>query len=154
MGLAKLRNIYYWYYSISNTALILFIGPPEDFHYTNQGGCFQVTDGNDQSDFSTTREALQLLGFHDNQQLHLFRVLAAILHLGNTEIGSSVELEGEGCYIDPGDCSLENAATLLGVDPTQLHKWLCNRRIATAREVYTKPLTPSQVKLEMELVAS
>lgn len=66
--------------------------PAEDFHYINQGGCVQIEDVDDQSDFSAVREALGMLGFQDNQQQRMFQVLAAILHLGNVEIGSDSQL--------------------------------------------------------------
>ena len=69
-----------------------FSDPPEDFRYTNQGECVQIEDVDDQSDFSAIREALGMLGFHDNQQQYMFQVLAAILHLGNVEIGSDSQL--------------------------------------------------------------
>ena len=120
-------------------------GPPEDFHYTNQGDCVVISDVDDESEFSTTREALRLLGFHDDHQQHMFRVLASILHLGNIEISSGSDDREEESVIDPEDPHLLTAASLLGMEVDQLQKWLCNRRIATAQEVYTKPLTPTQV---------
>lgn len=120
-------------------------GPPEDFHYTNQGDCEVIPDVDDESEFSTTREALRLLGFHDDHQQHMFRVLASILHLGNIEISSGSDDREEESVIDPEDPHLLTAASLLGMEVDQLQKWLCNRRIATAQEVYTKPLTPTQV---------
>ena len=120
-------------------------GPPEDFHYTNQGDCVEISDVDDQSELSTTREALRLLGFHDDHQQHMFRVLASILHLGNIEISSGCNDREEESVIDPEDPHLLTAASLLGTEVDQLRKWLCHRRIATAQEVYTKPLTPTQV---------
>lgn len=97
----------------------------------------------DQSELSTTREALRLLGFHDDHQQHLFQVLASILHLGNIEITD--DRGEEESKIDPDDPHLLTAASLLGVEAAELQKWLCNRRIATSQDVYTKPLTPAQV---------
>lgn len=97
----------------------------------------------DQSELSTTREALRLLGFHDDRQQHLFQVLASILHLGNIEITD--DRGEEESKIDPDDPHLLTAASLLGVEAAELQKWLCNRRIATSQDVYTKPLTPAQV---------
>jgi len=34
---------------------------------------------------------------------------------------------------------------LLGIDTEQIRFWLCNRKIVTANETVTKPLTSSQV---------
>ena len=77
--------------------------------------------------------------------MHIFRVLSAILHLGNVEIGSSMDEGDEACHIDDLDPHLQIASVLLGVDHDQLHQWLCHRRIATTKDVFTKPLTPPQV---------
>lgn len=44
-----------------------------------------------------------------------------------------------------GDKHLPLMAELLGIDTEQIRMWLCNRKIVTAQEVLTKPLTVSQV---------
>ncbi len=104
-----------------------------------------TVDGvDDRLEFSKMREALHTLGFSDDQQMGVCQVLAAILHIGNIE--AVAESDDDACQIDQSDCSLETAARLLGVDRRALHKWLSNRRIATAKEVYTKPLTSLQVR--------
>lgn len=36
-------------------------------------------------------------------------------------------------------------ADLLGIDAEQMRFWLCNRKIVTANETVTKPLTSTQV---------
>lgn len=36
-------------------------------------------------------------------------------------------------------------ADLLGIDTEQIRFWLCNRKIVTANETVTKPLTATQV---------
>jgi len=36
-------------------------------------------------------------------------------------------------------------AELLGIDAEQMRFWLCNRKIVTANESVTKPLTATQV---------
>jgi myosin V len=36
-------------------------------------------------------------------------------------------------------------AELLGIDKEQIRQWLCNRKIVTAQETVTKPLTAAQV---------
>jgi len=36
-------------------------------------------------------------------------------------------------------------ADLLGIDTEQIRFWLCNRKIVTANETVTKPLTSTQV---------
>ena len=81
-------------------------GDPEDFYYASMGGCVSIPDIDDQSDFSTLTEALEMLGFHDDQQRHIFRVLASVLHLGNAEISGTQqggEEVGRVVETDPGE---------------------------------------------------
>ena len=121
-----------------------YTGSPESFHYTGQG---TGNLANDRSEFIATKEALKLLGFHDDQLHGIFSVLAAILHLGEVEIGRSDKDGEEMSVISEGDEHLLMCAALLGVDPAHLAHWLSHRRIAAMREVYHKPLTPVQVSL-------
>jgi len=48
------------------------------------------------------------------------------------------------------DLSSEIACKLLGIDKEQMRYWLCNRKIVTANEVLTKPLTVIQVQREYD----
>ena len=96
-------------------------------------------------EFRNTRDSLGLLGFRDDQQQQLFRVLAAILNLGNVEVGVAHSRDDEMGSVSSRDIWLERAARLLDVDKTSLHKWLTHRKISTVRETFTKPLTFNQV---------
>ena len=121
------------------------VAPSECFHYTSQGECVTIDDVDDQSEFTTTKEALRFVGFHDDQLRGIFRVLSAILHLGNVEVGTC-DKDGEVMsVIGEDDNSLVTSATLLGVDPAHLAHWLSHRKITTRIEVYHKPLTHAQV---------
>ncbi|XP_070536020.1 unconventional myosin-Va-like isoform X2 [Ptychodera flava] len=111
------------------------------FLYTNQGES-PVIDGVDDADqLDDTKEAFSLLGISETHQTMIFRVLAAILHFGNVDF---IETENEGSKVSPEDDSLPIVAQLLGIDGSQMKKWLCNRKIATVNEVMVKPLTKPQ----------
>ena len=125
----------------------MYVGPAECFHYTSQGDCTAIDDVDDQSEFTSTREAMKLLGFQDEQLEGMFRVLSAILHLGNVEVGRRDKGGDVMSVIGEGDKHLVTSATLLGVDPAQLAHWLSHRKITTTREVYHKPLTHAQVNM-------
>ena len=49
----------------------------------------------DAETFQETKEAMQLLGIHSESQRMMFRVLGAILHLGNVQIGVNSKKEDE-----------------------------------------------------------
>ena len=100
---------------------------------------------NDQSEFNNTREAMQLLGFHSDHEVHLFQVLASVLHLGNVNVGVAHSGGEDIAAISLDDTHLVKASELLGVDRAQLRLWLSHRLIVTTRERFKKPLSPSQV---------
>uniref|UniRef100_A0A8C3IYB6 Myosin VC n=1 Tax=Chrysemys picta bellii TaxID=8478 RepID=A0A8C3IYB6_CHRPI len=74
-------------------------------------------------------------------QMDVFKILAAILHLGNvqmTAVGdekSSVSLE---------DKHLNIFCELLDLDNDKVAQWLCHRKIITASETVIKPMTKLQ----------
>ncbi len=110
------------------------------------GGDILIDDVDDTDEFRNTREAMQCLGYHGNEVNQMFRVLAAILNLGNVEVGVAHSGGEEVGFVASGNAWLLRTAELLRVDFTSLQKWLTHRKIATVREVFTKPLTPSQVR--------
>lgn len=48
--------------------------------------------------------------------------------------------DSESSAISAEDQSLHTMASLLQIEEEQIRKWLCNRKIVTARETYTKPM--------------
>lgn len=76
----------------------------DNFHYLNQGNSSVIKGVDDVACFEETMAALSRLGFNARQQDDLFRILAAILHLGNVEISNSdvqnsAGNDSEGCHI-------------------------------------------------------
>jgi myosin V len=63
----------------------LFSGLPESFRYTNQGGNALINGVDDVEAFEDTCSALGQLSFPQDQQYMMFRILAAILHLGDVQ---------------------------------------------------------------------
>ena len=45
------------------------------------------------------------------------------------------------------DNSLGAVTNLLGIDQEDMKMWLCNRKITSGREVFTKPVTVAEVSL-------
>lgn len=70
----------------------------------NQGSSPQVQGLNDLKEFEETENALTMLGFSDQDQENLLKILAGILHLGNIEFKQCLikvenEQDQEGCVI-------------------------------------------------------
>nr|XP_029132855.1 unconventional myosin-Vb-like [Labrus bergylta] len=116
---------------------------PERFRYTSQGGEMQIPGTDDLSDLERTRNAFTILGVQPDQQMELFRILSAVLHLGNVNIQASGR-SAERSYIDADDRSLAVFSKLLGVEGPQMAHWLCHRRLAVGGEMLVKPMTGQQ----------
>ncbi|XP_048832593.1 unconventional myosin-Vb isoform X2 [Brienomyrus brachyistius] len=115
----------------------------ECFRYTNQGGSTQIPGTDDLADLERVRNTLVVLGIRSDQQMELFRILSAILHLGNI----SIQASGRGAdrsYINAEDPSLLVFCKLLGVERAQMAHWLCNRRLAVGGEMLMKPMSGQQ----------
>ncbi|KAJ8419084.1 hypothetical protein AAFF_G00005830 [Aldrovandia affinis] len=141
------RNYHIFYQLCASRDLpemrILKLDGAECFHYTSQGGDTQIPGMDDVADLERTRNAFTILGVRADQQMELFRILAAILHLGNVSIQASGR-GGDRSYIDAEDRSLALFSKLLGVERTQMAHWLCHRRLTVGAEMLVKPMPGQQ----------
>ncbi|NXV16012.1 MYO5B protein, partial [Cepphus grylle] len=78
--------------------------------------------------FSVVKNQLSIVpvGVKECHQTTIFRIIAAILHLGNLEIQG--ERDGEACSVSSEDEHLNNFCGLLGVEHSQMQHWLCHRK--------------------------
>ncbi|KAK1152599.1 unconventional myosin-Vb-like [Acipenser oxyrinchus oxyrinchus] len=111
----------------------------EEFQYMSQGGNAQIPGTDDAADLERTRNSFSVLGVRPGLQMELFRILAAILHLGNVRIQSSGR-DGERCSVNAEDRSLHLFCQLLAVERSQMAHWLCHRRLTVAGELLVKPM--------------
>ncbi|XP_049664330.1 unconventional myosin-Vb-like [Accipiter gentilis] len=145
---AKAERNYHIFYQLCASATLpelqgLGLRGAESFHYTCQGQCTAAQNTNDVADLDSTRHAFSLLGVPEANQLELFSILAAILHLGNI-VFRGRDRRGDGCFVEPADKALGLFCTLLGVEASQVMRWLCHRKLVTAGETYLKPLSRQQ----------
>uniref|UniRef100_A0A8B9ZL37 Myosin-Vb n=1 Tax=Anas platyrhynchos TaxID=8839 RepID=A0A8B9ZL37_ANAPL len=141
------RNYHIFYQLCASASLPEFkdlgLTCAEDFFYTSQGGSTSIDGVDDADDFEKTRHAFTLLGVKESHQMAIFRIIAAILHLGNLEIES--ERDGEACTSPPEDEHLNHFCGLLGVEQGQMQHWLCHRKLVTTAETYVKSMSVQQV---------
>lgn len=96
------------------------LGNPKSFHYLNQSNCYELDGVNDAHEYLETRRAMDIVGISEHEQvcfLHIydssflctgliriliinnilqeaiFRVVAAILHLGNVNFAKGKEID-------------------------------------------------------------
>lgn len=69
--------------------LIQEFANPENLNYINSSSCFVVPTINDKALFEEVIEAFNTMGITQNEQDTIFRIISAILLLGNVEFDSS-----------------------------------------------------------------
>ncbi|XP_066523254.1 unconventional myosin-Va [Hoplias malabaricus] len=116
----------------------LQLGSADDFHCTNQGTNPVIHGVDDAQEMQATRRAFSLLGITEGEQMDLFQILAAILHLGNVEVIA----RGSGnCSVSADNCHLSVFSELMMVSCESMAHWLCHKKLKTATETFNKPLT-------------
>ncbi|KAF7241516.1 Unconventional myosin-Vc [Varanus komodoensis] len=119
----------------------LKLASAEEFNYTNMGGNSLIEGVDDSANMTETRKTFSLLGLKEDFQMDVFKILAAILHLGNVQI-MSVSDERSSVRLD--DKHLNIFCELLDLESDKMAQWLCHRKIITTSETVVKPMTKLQ----------
>ncbi|XP_009411029.3 myosin-11-like [Musa acuminata AAA Group] len=118
------------------------LGPPKSFHYLNQSNCYELVGVSDAHDYLATRRAMDIVGISAQEQDAIFRVVAAILHLGNIDFAKGKEIDSSVLKDDKSKFHLKMTAELLMCDSEALEDALCKRVMITPEEVIKRPLDP------------
>ncbi|KAL8494435.1 hypothetical protein ACS0TY_025301 [Phlomoides rotata] len=118
------------------------LGNPRTFHYLNQTNCYELDGINDAKDYIATRKAMDTVGISVEEQDAIFRIIAAILHLGNIEFMKGKEMDSSMPKDDKSWFHLRTAAELFMCDAKALEDSLCKRIIVTRDETISKELDP------------
>ena len=102
----------------------------EEFHYTNQSGVTTVDGINDEKDWLEMTNAMDVLNMSADEKEQSFRLVAAVLQMGNTEF----DRDPKGAEETDSKCKnpdqMKLAAELFKIDPELLNKCICFRKIA------------------------
>ncbi|KAK6150259.1 hypothetical protein DH2020_017784 [Rehmannia glutinosa] len=118
------------------------LGHPKTFHYLNQSNCYELVGVSDAHDYLATRKAMDVVGISQKEQDAIFRVVAAILHLGNVEFAKGEEIDSSVLKNDKSKFHLQTAAELLMCNPNALEDALLKRVMVTPEEVIKRSLDP------------
>ncbi|KAL5702008.1 hypothetical protein ACHQM5_027281 [Ranunculus cassubicifolius] len=118
------------------------LGNPKSFHYLNQSNCYELVGISDARDYLNTRRAMDIVGISEKQQEAIFRVVAAILHLGNIEFAKGKEIDSSVPKDEKSKFHLQMTADLLMCDSVALEDALCKRVMITPEEVIKRSLDP------------
>ncbi|CAI9100665.1 OLC1v1037811C1 [Oldenlandia corymbosa var. corymbosa] len=115
---------------------------PKSFHYLNQSNCYELDGVNDAEEYLATRRAMDIVGISEEEQEAIFRVVAAILHLGNVEFAKGKEIDSSVIKDDKSWFHLNTTAELFRCDVKSLEDALIKRVMVTPEEVITRTLDP------------
>ncbi|WZZ24627.1 hypothetical protein YC2023_008028 [Brassica napus] len=134
------------------------LADPRTFHYLNQSQCIDLERMDDSKEYHETRKAMDVVGINSEEQEAIFRVVAAILHLGNIEFGKGKEADSSAPKDEKSNYHLKTAAELFmsvtyWCDEQALEDSLCKRVIVTRDESITKWLDPETAALSRDALA-
>lgn len=112
------------------------------FHYLKQGGptSTPINGVDDAEEFRQTQHALSTIGISVEKQWAVFKLLSALLHLGNIKITAM----RNDAAIDDTDPALQLATRFLGVPLADFKKWTVKKQITTRNEKIVSSLNAGQ----------
>ncbi|OVA16401.1 IQ motif [Macleaya cordata] len=126
---------------------------PRNFHYLNQTSCYEVANVDDAREYLETRNAMDIVGISQEEQDAIFRVVAAILHLGNIDFVKGKEVDSSKLKDEKSLYHLQTVAELLMCDAKALEDSLTKRVIVTPDGNITKLLDPASAALNRDALA-
>ncbi|GMI71781.1 myosin XI A [Hibiscus trionum] len=120
----------------------LKLGNPRTFHYLKQSNCYELDGVDELKEYVATKRAMDVVGISQAEQEAIFRVVAAILHLGNVEFVKGKEIDSSEPKDDKSRCN-EKA----------LEDSLVKRVMVTRDESITKSLDPVTAALSRDALA-
>ncbi|CAH1446365.1 unnamed protein product [Lactuca virosa] len=129
------------------------LGSPKSFHYLNQSKCYELVDVNDAHEYLATRRAMDIVGISKEEQEAIFRVTAAILHLGNIEFTKGKEVDSSVLKDERAKFHLKMTAELLMCDYVGLEDALCKRVMITPEEIIKRSLDPTSALVSRDGLA-
>jgi hypothetical protein len=121
------------------------------FFYLKQGGpsSASIAGVDDAEEFRATQQALSVVGISVEKQWAVFRLLSALLHLGNVKI---TQMRSDAS-IDDNDPALLLATRFLGVNLAEFKRWTIKKQIQTRSEKIVTALNAAQATVVRDSVA-
>ncbi|KAG4304526.1 hypothetical protein PORY_001919 [Pneumocystis oryctolagi] len=120
----------------------------DDFVFLKKG--VKYIDGvNDASDFSFLEKSFYIMGFSEDEQYSILKVIASILHLGNLKVISDRSEQAKLSNIE----QVERLCHLLGIPVSEFTKALLCPKVKAGREWVVNARSSQQVIYSLEALA-
>ncbi|RHZ24368.1 hypothetical protein DYB37_002234 [Aphanomyces astaci] len=129
----------------------LHLTTPQDYEYLKHSGCFSLPAKDDKDEFNITTHCMSTIGISHDMQMHVFEMLAAILHLGNADF----DVVAEHCVPSSAASTacLELVASLLQVPNDALQSALCTRQLFVGGKVIVQAQNAAQARDKRDALA-
>eukprot|EP00795_Rhopilema_esculentum_P017125 gene17125-8649_t len=105
---------------------------PDSFNYLK--GSPKTAELNDAADFKRMDQAMDAVGISTQTKMDIYRVVAAVLHLGNVEFQENTKDKKGGCEVaEKSEAVVSDVAKLLAVEPAELKMSLATRIMTTTK---------------------
>jgi myosin heavy subunit len=111
---------------------------PSAFEYLAQSQCYELPEQSDAKEFTQTMQCMHTIGLPVEEQRHVLRMLALVLHLGNMQFAADGS-EDDGCAAERTAGAEGTAADppslcaqLLQVTDTELQTALCKKLLVVS----------------------
>ncbi|XP_027269159.1 myosin-15 [Cricetulus griseus] len=139
------RNYHIFYQILSGKQelqdMLLVSTNPSDFHICSCG-VVAVESVDDAKEFLATEKAIDILGFLPDEKFGCYKIIGAIMHIGNLKFRQNPreeQLEADGTE------NADKAASLMGINSSELVKGLIYPRIKVGNEYVTRSQNIQQV---------
>ncbi|XP_027058870.1 unconventional myosin-VIIa-like [Pocillopora damicornis] len=97
------RNYHIFYRMLSGMSRdereLLNLTDASDYYYLTQGNCISCEGMDDSEEFAIIKGAMKVLMFSQDDSWNIFKLLAAILHIGNLEFEATIRSTVDACDI-------------------------------------------------------
>ncbi|CAH8583032.1 unnamed protein product [Schistosoma turkestanicum] len=113
-------------------------------------GMIELPGIDEQQFFRETTEAMDIMGINNEDQNAIFRVISAVLHLGNLEFRQ--ERNSDQATL-PDHSVAEKVSHLLGISLNDMVKAFLKPRIKVGKDLVSKAQTKTQVEFAVEAIS-
>ncbi|KAK2593294.1 class II myosin [Conoideocrella luteorostrata] len=122
------------------------------FTYTKNGHD-SIVGVSDKEEWNSLMEAFEVMGFSNEEQLSIFRTVAAVLHLGNIEVVKESRAADQARLTPESKQQAAIVCKLLGVPVEPFIQGLLHPKVKAGREWVEKVQTPEQVRLSLDALS-
>lgn len=130
----------------------LQLDTPSTFNYLNQSGVDKIEGVSDDADFQMIKLAMETLGINADEQMQVFKTVAAVLHLGNIQFNVELKKDSDDGSSVANMDTLQLVSSLLELDTETMGRALTSRNVGS-RSIIIKGYTIKEAAAARDALA-